>query len=306
MNLSGGPDAHSTARADIFAAAALLRKRGPDGRSAVGPCACHLKAAVFIAVYQNVGQVVFNDEIQKAFGGIKRLNPNPGTPLNESAGDRVQTIIPDFIIETSPDGDISLTLNNGHVPSLRVSREYAEQLKRYQSASKTMSRTEREAFAYTRQKVENAQLFINAIRQRHQTLYAVMDAIIHLQHDFILTQDETQLQPMRLVDVAEHTKLDLSIVSRVRNSKYVMIDGNVYPLDFFFLRSRTNAGGEELKHKEIKQQIRTLIEGEDRDNPYSDQQLEHLLHQSNMNVSRRTIAKYRGEMGIPTAINRKK
>ena len=246
------------------------------------------------------------EQVEKAVEGIGRLNPRPGLALCESADDRAQTIEPDFIIETTPDGMISVELNNGEVPELRVSRDYADQLKQYQQQSEKMSRAQQEAFEYTRQKVEGAKLFIDAIKQRQHTLYNTMKAIVKLQKDFILTQDESQLRPMRLLDVAELTGQDVSTVSRVRKGKYVQIDGQLYALDYFFLRARTNADGEALEHREIKQRIREIVEQEDKTKPVSDQKIVDILTAEHLNISRRTVAKYRSEMGILSTSERKR
>lgn len=244
-------------------------------------------------------------QIQLAFNNLSRLNPHPGIALCESSIDRVQTIIPDFIVETNADGEIFITLNDGDIPELHVSKEYSEQLKNYINNSNKMSRSERDAFEYTRQKVEAARSFIESIKQRHNTLYQTMRAIVQYQKEFILTQDESTLKTMRLSDIAQQIDLDLSTISRVRNSKYVLIDGNMYSLDFFFRRSRINAEGEELEHSQIKNAIKQLIDSENKSNPLSDQQLEHILRKKGMNLSRRTIAKYRGQMGIPSTMQRK-
>ncbi len=245
------------------------------------------------------------EEVHRAIEGITRLNPHPGLALSESSEDRAQTVIPDFIIETTPDGEISVELNCGEIPELRVSPEYEAQLKDYQRTAGKMSKSKRQAFEYMRQKVEGARMFVDSVRQRQHTLYITMKAIVSFQRDFMLTQDESRLLPMRLVDVAERTHLDISTVSRVRKSKYALVDGQLYPLDFFFLRARTNADGEALEHKEIKERIRELIDAEDKRKPLSDQKIVELLMQSHFNISRRTVAKYRSEMGILPTIERK-
>ncbi len=245
------------------------------------------------------------DDVQQALDGISRLNPHPGLALSESSEDRAQTIIPDFIIETSSEGDISVELNTGEIPELRVSPEYESQLKAYQKNGGKMSKSQQQAFEYTRQKVEGAKMFIDSIRQRQHTLYSTMKAIVNFQRDFILTQDESRLRPMRLIDVAQQTNLDISTISRVRKSKYALVDWHLYPLDFFFLRARTNAEGEALEHKEIKEKIQQLIDAEDKRKPLSDQKIVELLTKENLNISRRTVAKYRSEMGIlPTSERR--
>ncbi len=248
---------------------------------------------------------VSKQDIQCALEGISKLNPHPGLALSESSEDRAQTIIPDFIIDTSPEGDISIELNNGEIPQLRVSPEYEMQLKAYQKVGNKMTKSQQQAFEYTKQKVEGAKMFIDSIRQRQRTLFVTMKAIVDFQRNFILTQDESTLKPMRLIDIAEQTKLDLSTISRVRKSKYALIDGNLYPLDFFFLRVRTNAEGETLEHKEIKQKIQELIDAEDKDQPLSDQKIAEMLNKQKLNISRRTVAKYRSEMGIPATTERR-
>ncbi len=245
------------------------------------------------------------DTVQQALDGISRLNPHPGLALSESSEDRAQTIIPDFIIETSPEGDISVELNTGEIPELRVSPEYESQLKAYQKNGGKMSKSQQQAFEYTRQKVEGAKMFIDSIHQRQHTLYSTMKAIVNFQRDFILTQDESRLLPMRLIDVAQQTNLDISTISRVRKSKYALVDWHLYPLDFFFLRARTNAEGEALEHKEIKEKIQQLIDAEDKHKPLSDQKIVELLTKENLNISRRTVAKYRSEMGILSTSERR-
>lgn len=168
-----------------------------------------------------------------------------------------------------------------------------------------LKRSQMEGLEYTKSKVEAAQLFIEAIRQRQRTMYAVMKAIANVQKEFVLTQDETKLIPMRLEDIAQQTHMDRSTVSRVRKGKYVLIDGQQYSLDFFFLRARTNAKGEALEHKEIKQVIRTLIDAEDPHKPLSDEKICKMLENENLKISRRTVAKYRDELGIPSSQDRK-
>ena len=261
--------------------------------------------------HQNIEQLVrltnaSHEQVVKALEGIRKLNPRPGLALNESADERAQTIEPDFIIETTPDGEISVELNNGEVPELRVSRSYESQLQQYQKHADKMTRAQQDAFEYTRKKVEGAKMFIEAIKQRQHTLYITMKAIVKLQKDFILTQDDSLLRPMRLVDVAELTGQDVSTVSRVRKGKYALIDGQLYALDFFFLRTRTNADGETLEHKTIKERIRDIIDHEDKLKPVPDQKIVEMLLAEGHNISRRTVAKYRSEMGIMSTSERRK
>lgn len=246
------------------------------------------------------------EQIRDAITVISRLNPHPGRSLHEAADDRAQTIIPDFIVDTDHESNVSFSLNNGEVPSLHVSPDYAAQLRQYQSAEGKMSRSEREAFAYTRQKVESARMFIDAIRQRQQTLTATMSAIIHFQREFMLTQDDALLRPLRLSDVAERTHLNISTISRVINSKYALVDGTLYPLKFFFLRTRANADGQEILKTHIYPLMREIIDAEDKANPLSDEQISDLMRQHGQAISRRTVAKYRDEMNIPVAALRRR
>lgn len=245
------------------------------------------------------------DELRQAFTAIAKLNPHPGRSLHEAADDRVQTIIPDFIVETDHERSIALTLNTGGIPALKVSEEYLAQLKAYQNPTAPLSRGEKEAFTYTRQKVEAAQMFIKALHQRQRTLRNTMRAIIELQRPFFLSQDEALLRPMRLIDVAERTGLDISTISRVANSKHVMLDGTIYPLKYFFLRAKQGASGEMVMRNKVEVLMQELIDSEDKQSPLSDEQLQQLLSQRGEHISRRTVAKYRNAMKIPTASMRK-
>ncbi|MBQ3781175.1 MAG: RNA polymerase factor sigma-54 [Bacteroidaceae bacterium] len=247
------------------------------------------------------------EQLRSAILAIGRLNPHPGRSLHEAADDRAQTIIPDFIIETDHESQVSFSLNQGEVPPLRVSPDYLQQLRTYQQAPESrMTRTQRDAYTYTRQKVEAAQMFVQAILQRHHTLSATMKAIIALQRDFMLTQDDAQLHPLRLDDVAQRTGLNISTVSRVVASKYALLDGTLYPLKHFFLRSKTNAEGQLILKTHVYPLLRQLIDEEDKRNPLSDEQLSVLMRQHGQPISRRTVAKYRDEMNIPTATLRRR
>lgn len=233
------------------------------------------------------------------FDELKKLNLHPGLALTESARDRVSTAVPDFIVETDENGQISCRLNNGELPTMRINREYVNQLKAYEQTERKLSRSEQDFVTYTRNKIDSAKLFIEAVRQRNNTLLKTMNAIIALQKQFFLTQDPDDLQPLILKDVAEKAGFDISTVSRVRNSKYCMIDGHIYPLTFFFKQSRINAQGETLDADKTKSAIKQLIETEDKTAPLADGQIAELLSKQGINIKRRTVAKYRDEMGIP-------
>ncbi|MCM1311755.1 MAG: RNA polymerase factor sigma-54 [Bacteroides sp.] len=247
---------------------------------------------------------VDSKDVTAAINVISKLNPHPGRSLCEASDDRVQTVIPDFIVETDNDGHITMTLNEGELPELHVNKEYVRQLDEYMKRGSRMSRSEKEAFIYTKQKVDAARMFIESIRQRQRTLYVTMKAIIDLQREFFLTQDEETLQPMVLRDVADKSQLDISTISRVSNSKYALVDGSIYPLKHFFMRTRANAEGEEIQARKVNKLISAVIEEEDKSKPYSDEQLMEILKQKGLNISRRTVAKYRDSMGIPTAKKR--
>ncbi len=233
------------------------------------------------------------------FDELKKLNLHPGLALTESARDRVSTAVPDFIVETDENGQITCRLNNGEMPTMRINREYVDQLKAYEKTERKLSRSEQDFVTYTRNKIDSAKLFIEAVRQRNNTLMKTMEAIIAMQRQFFLTQDPDDLQPLILKEVAEKAGFDISTVSRVRNSKYCMIDGHIYPLTYFFKQSRTNAQGEMLDADKTKSAIRQLIENEDKTTPLADGQLAELLGKQGINIKRRTVAKYRDEMGIP-------
>ena len=238
-------------------------------------------------------------KLKVVFDELKKLNLHPGLALTESAKDRVSSAVPDFIVETDENGQVSCRLNNGELPVMHINKEYLNQLKAYEKTERKLSRSEQDFVTYTRGKVEAAKLFIDAVRQRNETLIKTMRAIIKLQKLFFLTQDTDDLKPLILKDVAEEAGYDISTVSRVRNSKYCMVDGRIYPLSFFFKHTRSNAQGETVDADKAKEMIRQMIEGEDKRTPLSDSQLSEMLAHQGLNIKRRTVAKYRDEMGIP-------
>ena len=232
---------------------------------------------------------------------LRKLNPKPGTSMGEVVGRSIQQITPDFIVETQDDGTVTFQLNSGDVPELHVSQSFADTLRDYQNNKEHMSRQMKEALLYTKKKVEAAQGFIEALRVRRHTLTGTMRAIIQWQHRFFEDGDEASLRPMILKDIAERTGLDLSTVSRVSNSKYAQTRWGTFPLRYFFSDGYVTADGEELSTREIKVALRDIIEGEDKRKPYSDDALKDLLAQKGYPIARRTVAKYREQMGIPVA-----
>ena len=239
------------------------------------------------------------------FGELRRLNPKPGASMGETVGRSLQQITPDFIVDTSDDGTITFTLNQGEMPELKVSQSFADSMKEYQQGKEHISRQQKEALLYIKRKVDAAQGFIEAIRVRRHTLTVTMKAIIQLQRQFFLDGDEASLQPMILKDVAERTGLDLSTVSRVSNSKYAQTRWGTFPLRHFFSDSYTTSQGEELSTRRIKAALRDIIDGEDKRKPLSDDALTRLMAEQGFPIARRTVAKYREQLGIPVARLRK-
>ena len=244
-------------------------------------------------------------QVDALFEEIRKLNVNPGFALSESTADRVQTQIPDFIVETDPEGNIEMRLNGGEVPRLHVSGDYIHQLRVLQSRPSKLTRSEKEGMAYTRQKIEAAQMFIESVKPRRRTLYETMKAIIDLQRTFILTKDEDDKVRLVLEDVAKRSGYDVSTISRVCNSKCALLDGRIYPLSEFFKLTRKNAVGEEIDGRRVREMLQELVDTEDKMNPYSDDRLVELMKQKGVTLARRTVAKYRAEMGIPAVNSRR-
>lgn len=244
-------------------------------------------------------------EVEQLQKEIRRLNPRPGSSMGELVGHNYQQVVPDFIVETEDDGTITMTLNQGDVPELKISDSFLDILRQYDGERQKMSRSEKDALLYTRQKIEKAQMFIDAIRQRRHTLTVTMQAIIDLQRPFFLEGDELLLRPMILKDVAERTGLDISTISRVTGSKYVQTNYGIYPLKWFFSDGFTTDDGQEIATRKIQNALKEIIENEDRKKPLSDETLTQMLNQKGFPIARRTVAKYREQLGIPVARLRK-
>ena len=257
--------------------------------------------------WEKIAQQMTMDELQAetVFHELRRLNPKPGAAMGETIGRSMQQITPDFVVDTQDDGTVTFSLNNGDVPQLQVSQSFADLLKEYQSNKDGLSRQLKEALLYTKQKVDAAQSFIDAVQVRRRTLTLTMKAIIQLQHRFFEEGDEALLRPMILKDVAERTGLDLSTVSRVSNSKYVQTRWGIFPLKYFFSDGYVTESGEELSTREIKATLRELIDAEDKRKPMSDDALSEALKEKGYPIARRTVAKYREQLGIPIARLRK-
>ena len=245
----------------------------------------------------DISEEVYDEVISE----LTKLNPRPGSSFGDIIGKNFQQIIPDFLVETEENGSIILTLNNGNVPELRLSRQFNEMLEEHTTNKENQSKESRDAFLFLKQKVDAAQGFINAIKQRQQTLITTMQAIIDFQRPFFLEGDEMLLKPMILKDIAEKTQLDVSTISRVSNSKYVQTNYGIFPLRFFFSDAYTTEEGEELSVREIKQLLKESVEHENKENPYNDDELADILREKGYPIARRTIAKYRQQLNIPNA-----
>jgi len=243
-----------------------------------------------------------NEELKEAIELILKLNPKPGGNHGGSAI-KQQYIVPDFQIINN-NGKLELTLNGRNAPDLRVSSDFKSMLRDY-DVSKNKTKEQKEAVMFIKQKIDSAKWFIDAIKQRQNTLLGTMSAILKYQYEYFLTGDETNLKPMILKDIAEITQQDISTVSRVSSSKYVQTEFGIMPLKYFFSEAMSTDSGEEVSSREVKKILQDLIEAEDKSKPWSDQYLTDELNKKGYNIARRTVAKYREMLGLPVARLRK-
>ncbi len=244
---------------------------------------------------------ITEEQLKAALDVILTLNPKPGNSLGETARTN-QYIIPDFTI-TNNNGELELTLNNWHTPELRVSQTYSNMLN--DLANGKRGKAEKEAFSFIKKKMDSAKWFIDAIKQRQNTLYTTMKAIMDYQREYFLTGDETKLRPMILKDIADIVGMDISTVSRVANSKYVQTPFGTFLLKSFFSESLKKEDGEEVSTREVKTILKDLVDAEDKKKPLTDEQLMNALKEKGYPIARRTVAKYREQLGIPVARLRK-
>jgi RNA polymerase sigma-54 factor len=242
------------------------------------------------------------DELKYAIDEILKLNPKPGSAYSGSDKGQ-QYIVPDFTIENR-EGELVLRLNRENAPELRISSHFREMMKDYSKSDKK-DKQQKEAVMFIKQKLDSAKWFIDAIKQRQNTLMSTMNAIMEYQYEFFLTGDETKMRPMILKDIAEETNMDISTISRVANSKYVVTEFGTFPLKYFFSESLTTDSGEEVSTREVKKILQDLIGNESKRRPLSDQRLMELLNEKGYNIARRTVAKYREQLNIPVARLRK-
>ena len=244
---------------------------------------------------------ITQEELKEAIDEIVKLNPRPGGQIDDSYTEQAQQIVPDFVLEEK-NGELSMSMPKFSVPELRVNKRYAALLEK---AAGSSDRAGKEAASFVKQKLDSAKWFIEAIKQRQNTLQNTMNAIIEFQHDYFLEGDETKLKPMVLKNIAEKTGLDISTVSRVVNCKYIQTPFGIFPLKYFFSEGLMTERGEEVSTREIKKILAESVEAENKSKPLTDEELVSVLQQKGYIVARRTVAKYREQLNIPIARLRK-
>lgn len=256
--------------------------------------------------YEKIMQRLGIDEgkLKVALDEILRLNPKPGGAMGDSQGKSFHHIVPDFILEEG-ENKLQLYLNSNNVPELRISRAYSDMFENYSANKANASRDEKDAVTFVKQKLDSARWFIDAIRQRQNTLLLTMNAILEYQKSFFYEGDETKMRPMILKDIAEMTNLDISTISRVVNSKYIQTHFGIYPLKYFFSEGMQTDSGEEVSTREIKSILQDCIGNEDKRKPLTDDRLSAILNEKGYQIARRTVAKYREQLSLPVARLRK-
>ena len=244
---------------------------------------------------------ISDDALKKTIKLITKLNPKPGAA--EEDGGVIQYLLPDYIL-TNTNGKLELYLNAKNAPELRVSHSFHEMLDTYEKSDKN-NRAIKETVTFIKQKLDSAKWFIDAIKQRQNTLLRTMKAILDYQNEFFMTGDETKLKPMILKDIATQIDMDISTVSRVASSKSIQTEFGLYPLKYFFSEGIATDSGEDVSSREVKNILKELIDNESKKNPLSDDKLEKFLNEKGYNIARRTVAKYREQLNIPVARLRK-
>ena len=241
------------------------------------------------------------DEMKAAMARIVKLNPSPGGQIDDSYNDQAQQIVPDFILSLE-NGELKLTMPRFSIPEIRINKKYADLL---MDAANSSERQKKEAATFVKQKMDSAKWFVEALKQRHNTLLSTMQAIIDYQHDYFMDGDESHLKPMVLKDIAAKTGFDISTISRVVNSKYIETHFGIFPLKYFFSEGLENQQGEEVSTRELKKVLQDFVDKEDKHKPLTDDELVTLMNEKGYKVARRTIAKYRDQLNIPKARLRK-
>ncbi len=245
--------------------------------------------------------MIDKEELKDAMDEIVRLNPRPGGQIDDSYIEQAQQVIPDFILDNK-DGELILSMPKFSVPELKVNKRYADIL---MNSAASSGKGKKEAVSFVKQKLDSAKWFVEALKQRQNTLQNTMQAILDFQHDFFLYGDETKLKPMVLKNIAEKTGLDISTISRVVNCKYIQTNFGIYSLKYFFSEGLKTESGDEVSTREIKKVLSESIEAEDKKSPLTDEELVAVLSEKGYKVARRTIAKYREQLNIPIARMRK-
>jgi len=243
-----------------------------------------------------------SEELKMVVDEILKLNPKPGSAFS-SKSKNDQYIIPDFIV-VNEGGRLELSLNSRNAPDLKINNSYMNMIKDF-NKTKKKNKQQKDTMLFIKQKIDSAKWFIDAIKQRQQTMLKTMGTILRYQYDYFLTGDEIKLKPMILKDIAELTHLDISTISRVSNSKYVQTEFGTFKLKDFFSESLTTDSGEEVSTREVKKILSNHITSEDKRKPLSDQKLTEALKEMGYNIARRTVAKYREQLNIPVARLRK-
>jgi RNA polymerase sigma-54 factor len=243
-------------------------------------------------------------QLKSAITEVLHLNPKPGGSFSDPMNKSNQHIIPDFILDNR-DGELTLSLNSKNVPDLKISRTYADMISTYSHSKGNHSKEEKEAITFVKQKLDSAKWFIDAIKQRQNTLLHTMDAILQYQEEYFKEGDEVKLKPMILKDIADITGLDISTVSRVANSKYIQTHFGIFSLKYFFSEGIQTNSGEEVSTREIKKILQECVENETKRRPLTDDKLSDILREKGYNIARRTVAKYREQLNIPVARLRK-
>lgn len=239
--------------------------------------------------------------LKKVMNEIIHLNPKPGNAWSGNILEKsMATIVPDFILEND-ENQLTVSLNSSNVPELRVNSTYNEMFQDYAGNKQNQSKEMKDAVMFVKQKIDSARWFIDAIKQRQQTLLTTMMAIVDFQREFFIEGDDTYLKPMILKDIADRTRYDISTISRVSNSKYIQTEFGIFPVKYFFSESMTNDVGEEVSTREIKQILIQCIENEDKNKPITDETLAAVLKTKGYIIARRTVAKYREQLNIPVA-----
>jgi len=247
---------------------------------------------------------ISEEELKEAIDEILKLNPKPGSSYSNPMSKSNQVIVPDFLLDNL-EGELHLSLNQKNVPDLQLNGTYIDLMKSYSGNKTKASKDQKEAMSFMKQKLDSAKWFIDAIRQRHHTLLITMTEIVKFQKEFFEDGDETKLKPMILKDIADLTGLDISTISRVSNSKYIQTHFGIYPLKYFFSEGMQTDKGEEVSTREIKKILEECIDNEDKHHPVTDEKLALILKEKSYLVARRTVAKYREQLGIPVARMRK-